>query len=196
MAASEQSKKIGLLGGSFNPAHSGHVYISEHALEILGLDEVRWLISPQNPLKKTEGMASYTERFEKAKEVAACNKRIIVSDFEIHSKTTYTHDTVHAIKLAYPQHNFIWLMGADNILQFPQWHRWMDITKAIPIAVFNRGNLKEKALAGEFATKFANSKENKPNQLVYKAPPAWAFIDIESHPGSATKIRNELTTKK
>jgi nicotinate-nucleotide adenylyltransferase len=195
MALYDHNKRIGLLGGSFNPAHEGHVYISCKALKILGLDEVWWLVSPQNPLKEKEGMAPFAERLEGARKVAACCSEIIISDFEINSKTTHTYNTVCAIKFAYPQHNFVWLMGADNMLQFPQWHRWKDIAKVIPIAVFNRGKFKEKSLAGEFAKSFAHKKESNPAQIFNTPSPVWTFIDIAVHPGSATNLRNGVFEK-
>lgn len=188
MAALGQGNKIGLLGGSFNPAHAGHVYISEKALELLGLDEIWWLVSPQNPLKPEKGMAEFQVRFARAKEVAATNPKIIVSDFETTAGTSYTFDTLTKLKKSYPQDKFIWLMGADNLLQFPKWYKWQEIIAMVPIAVFNRGDDKEAALLGEVATKFADYKVSF-IELVDSHAPAWTFLDIKTHPASATKIR-------
>ncbi len=187
--------KIGLLGGSFNPAHAGHVYISKQAIKLLGLDEIWWLVSPQNPLKEKQGMAEFENRLAIARQVAENCPQIKVSDFEINSGTTYTYDTMLALKAEYPKNNFVWLMGADNLLQFPKWHKWQDIMEIMPIAVFNRGDLKEKALTGEVAAKFAAYKINDAKQLNYTNPPAWTFLDIEIHPASATKIRNDSSTQ-
>ena len=189
MVQSGQGKKIGLLGGSFNPAHAGHVYISGQALKMLGLDETWWLVSKQNPLKETQGMVEFEERVQFAREIAAENPNIIVSDFETSIKTNYTYDTLKAIKAGYPEHQFVWLMGADNLIQLPKWYRWQDIMNLVPIAVFNRDSLKDKALESEAAIKFASSKINDTKQLVTSLPPAWAFLDIKTHPASATKIR-------
>jgi len=207
MAQSGQGKKIGLLGGSFNPAHSGHVYISQKALELLGLDEVWWLVSPQNPLKETSGMAPFKERFAKATELASSCKGILVSDFEynlVHSKkpnptallygesVAYTYNTLLAIKAAYSDNNFVWIMGADNMLQFPKWYKWREIMQLIPIAVFNRGAIEEKtALSGEFAKEFSVNKLNNPMELASRKTPAWVFLDIEPNPISSTQLRGE-----
>lgn len=201
MALSGQGKKIGLLGGSFNPAHAGHVYISQQALALLDLDEIWWLVSPQNPLKEEAGMASFAERFDKAKEVAAGNDKILVSDFENNlapssasrgGGKTYTFNTISALKSKYPDCNFVWLMGADNMLQFPKWHRWRDIMNLMPVAVFNRGKFKEKALLGEVAVEFATNRVQNLGKLSCSKLPAWAFLDIKTHPMSATKLREEL----
>lgn len=196
MAVSGHGKKIGLLGGSFNPAHSGHVYISEQALELLGLDEIWWLVSPQNPLKEKYEMAAFAERMQQAVQAASACKRIIVSDFEAHSNTVYTYDTICRIKALYPNNNFVWLMGADNLLQFPKWHRWRDIMQSIAIAVFNRDNSKIKALSGEVANEFAARKINYAIKLIHSVPPAWAFLDIRTHPLSSTKLRVEKLQQK
>lgn len=189
MAASAQGKKIGLLGGSFNPAHEGHVYISEKALELLGLDEIWWLVSPQNPLKETEGMASFEKRFATAQKIAAGNPKIHVSDFEKKSGTNYTFDTLTALNTMYKQHNFVWIMGADNLVQFPKWHKWREILGATPIAIFNREGFKDKALTGEVVTEFSAYKIENLAKLATSIPPAWAFMDIETPKISATQIR-------
>jgi len=187
-----QNPKIGLLGGSFNPAHDGHVYISRKALELLGLDEVWWLVSPQNPLKETKGMAAFPERFAKAAAIASGCKGIVVSDFETHSKTTYTYDTLLAIKAVYPHNNFVWLMGADNLLQFPKWHKWREIMRLVPVAILNRGGIDaEKALSGQVANEFSQYKITDPQLLAQQAPPAWLFLDIEPSSLSSTQLRGD-----
>lgn len=188
MVALGRGNKIGLLGGSFNPAHAGHVYISEQALELLGLDEIWWLVSPQNPLKPLEGMAEFQERFAKAKEISANNQKIIVSDFEKIAGTNYTFDTLVALKKSYPKNKFIWLIGADNLLQFPKWYKWQEIIAMVPIAIFNRGKDKEAALLGEVATQFADYKVTA-EELSDSTAPVWTFLDIKTHPASATEIR-------
>ena len=122
-------QRIGLLGGSFNPAHDGHSHISNLALERLNLDCVWWLVSQQNPMKSTEGMASLDQRMEKAREVAG-NRRIMVTDIERELGTQYTADTLPALQKKFSGGHFVWLMGADNLAQIEQWHEWENIFMA------------------------------------------------------------------
>ncbi len=189
MAVSAQINKIGLLGGSFNPAHQGHVYISEKALELLGLDEIWWLVAAQNPLKEKEGMMPFAMRFAKAKDIVSRTKNIHVSDFEERHSTNYTYDTLKGLKKEFPQHNFVWIMGADNLVQFPKWHKWQELINELPLAIFNRSGYKDAALSGKVTTEFAAYRLENPLQLANAAPPAWIFLDIETPKISATDIR-------
>ena len=131
-------KRIGLLGGSFNPAHSGHKRISLAAMDALGLDEVWWLVSPGNPLKAgRKDMASFEDRFASAKEISR-RSRIKVSDFERRAGTRYTIDTVRELEQRYPNDRFIWLMGGDTVAEFHQWKAWRKLAESLPIAVIHR----------------------------------------------------------
>ena len=190
-----QAKRIGLLGGSFNPAHGGHLHISRLALSRLGLDEVWWLVSPQNPLKKDAGMAPFDERLRHAAELAAADRRIRVSDIETRLGTRYTADTIAALRRRFPKGRFVWLMGGDNLGQFPYWKRWPDIFRAVPIAVFDRPGTGSKALAGKAASRFtaARQPEAAARRLVDTPPPAWVFFHTRLDPRSATELRAERT---
>ncbi len=115
--------RIGLLGGSFNPAHEGHLHVSEVALKRLGLDYVWWLVAPHNPLKPTIGMAPLDARVSMAAQTAA-HPRILVMDIEAALGTRYTIDTLGALERRFPQLRFVWLMGSDNLDQFRHWRRW------------------------------------------------------------------------
>lgn len=126
--------RIGLLGGSFNPAHGGHRRISLAALDRLGLDELWWLVSPQNPLKPAAGMAPLAARVASAR-AAARHPRIRVLALP---QDRYTVDTVRVLRQRHPQHRFIWLMGADNLAQLDRWHDWRGLARTVPIAVFAR----------------------------------------------------------
>ena len=128
---------IGLLGGSFNPAHGGHRKMSLAALERLGLDEVWWLVSPQNPLKPVVGMAPLEARIASARRVAR-HPRIRPTAIEAELGTQLTIDTLQALKRRFPQVRFLWLMGSDNLLQFHRWAEWRAIARTVPIVVMAR----------------------------------------------------------
>ena len=128
---------IGLLGGSFNPAHRGHRRISLAALSALGLDEVWWLVSPGNPLKPAKDMAPYAARMASARRWSR-RAAIRVSNIENRLGTRFTVDTVRALKRRFPRRRFIWLMGSDTVAQFHQWKHWRDLARSVPIAVLSR----------------------------------------------------------
>ncbi len=132
-----RARRIGLLGGSFNPAHGGHRRISLFAIESLALDEVWWLVSPGNPLKPRAGMAPLVARVKSAMRQAR-RAPIRVTAIEREFGTRYTIDTLRALKRRYPQCEFVWLMGADNLAQFHEWKDWRGIARALPIAVVAR----------------------------------------------------------
>ena len=130
-------KRIGLLGGSFNPAHRAHRAMSLAALHALGLDEVWWLVSPGNPLKPAAGMAPLPARLAGAR-VLARNAPIIVSDFEARAGTRFTVDTVSLLLARHPRDRFIWLMGADTVADFHHWKHWRTLARSLPIAIMSR----------------------------------------------------------
>lgn len=139
-------RRIGLLGGSFNPAHGGHRRISLFALEALGLDEVWWMVSPGNPLKPRADMAPLAARFASA-EAQARRARIKVTAIESTLGTRYTVDTIRALQRRYPKKEFCWLMGSDNLAQFHRWRDWRGIARSVPIAVIARPGYDGAALA-------------------------------------------------
>ncbi len=130
--------KIGLFGGSFNPAHDGHRYVAEIALKRLQLDYVWLLVSPQNPLKAADGMMPLARRLQSARRMARGNRRLIVSGLEATIKSRYTNDTVRVLKARFPSLRFVWLMGSDNLEQFHRWQHWRDILTAVPAVVVLR----------------------------------------------------------
>ena len=181
---------MGLLGGSFNPAHAGHLRISLLALERLNLDQVWWLISPQNPLKPTAGMAPYAERFSSAREVAR-DRRIRISEAEAEFGTRYTADTLRRLRRRRPRHRFVWIMGADNLIQITAWRRWIEIFETAPVAVVDRPTYSFRALAGGAAARYARRRLNGREErlLADRAPPAWVFLRGSNDPTSATALR-------
>ena len=191
LAASSAGLAVGVLGGSFNPAHEGHLHVSRVALAGLGLDRVWWLVSPQNPLKPAAGMGSIGARAAGAKKLARADRRIVVSTAERDLGTRYTADTLERLCARLPRTRFVWLMGADNLCQLPQWERWTDIMATVPVAVFGRRPYSLRALAGKAAVRYREVRLDSGDvrSLVGRTPPVWAFIGGPTHPASATAIR-------
>jgi nicotinate-nucleotide adenylyltransferase len=189
-------RRIGLLGGSFNPAHGGHLHVSREALKRLGLDEVWWLVAPQNPLKPVQGMAPFEERLAGATRLAR-NERIRVLDLERRLGTRYTVDTVTALRRLFPKTRFVWLMGADNLAQIRSWQRWTRIFAALPIAVFARPTYCLKGLAGLAARRYAARRTgaHSARGLADAPPPAWAFLPVKLDVSSATEIRSHARSQ-
>jgi len=185
-------RRIGLLGGSFNPAHDGHRHISLLALRYLQLHEVWWVVSPQNPLKPAQGMATFEERFEYARKVAS-HPRIRVSDIEVQLNTRFTLDTLRKLKQRCQRTHLVWLMGADNLAQIPQWRDWTLIFETVPVAVFARPSYSMLALAGKAAHRYARIRlpSRSAGALATMTPPAWTFFHSRLHQASSTQIRAE-----
>lgn len=190
-----QGRRIGLLGGSFNPAHAGHRHISLFALQRLGLDQVWWLVSPQNPLKSVDGMAALEQRLDKAQRVAR-HPRIRVTDIERRLGTGYTRDTIVALQRRFPADRFVWLMGADNLAQLPRWARWEDLVQRVPVAVFDRTPYSHNILSGQAASRFRHAllPQYRARDLWRQRPPALTFVRMRRHALSATAIRNGTMT--
>ncbi|PPR63362.1 MAG: nicotinate-nucleotide adenylyltransferase [Alphaproteobacteria bacterium MarineAlpha4_Bin2] len=165
--------------------------ISLIALKRLGLDEVWWLVSPQNPLKPVSGMAPLAERVGSAR-IIADHRRIKVSDIEARIGTHFTRDTLKRLTQRRRRYNFVWLMGADNLIQFPKWQGWQEIFKIVPIAVFDRPSYSFRGLAGVAATRYASYRmpERYALGLSRRSPPAWVFLHSRLNPVSATQIRS------
>jgi len=181
---------IGLLGGSFNPAHRGHLEISRAALERLGLDQVWWLVSPQNPLKPERGMAPLAQRLTGARRLAR-GPRLRAGALESALGTVYSADTVTALARCFPRCHFVWLMGADNLVQISAWKDWETIFRTLPVAVFDRPSYSLRALAAPAARRFAGQRlpEAAARGLAGRTPPVWVFIHQRPNPQSSTRIR-------
>jgi nicotinate-nucleotide adenylyltransferase len=181
--------KIGLLGGSFNPAHEGHLHISEVALKKLGLDYVWWLVSPQNPLKSQSGMAPLAHRLAFAAEKYEHHPRIVVMDVETTLHTRFTIDTITKLKRRFPQVHFVWLMGTDNLANFNRWRRWQDIAKSLPIAAVMRPGSTLAPLCAKAVLRFSADRHITPKSIALAAPPAMIVVDGPRNAASATAIR-------
>lgn len=185
-------KRIGLFGGSFNPAHQGHLYISQVAMAELGLDQVWWLVAPRNPLKEVTSLRPYNERLERAKKFAA-GPAIEVLDIEQTEGLFFTIDTVGFLQNKFPKTSFIWLMGADCFKNLHTWKSWQQIMAEIPIAVFPRPGFTKDALSGIAATRFQKNRlaDTEAKNLVVTKPPGWVYIDCKESPISGTSIREK-----
>ena len=182
---------IGLLGGSFNPAHEGHVYISRLAIKKLNLDQLWWLITTQNPLKKENQKVSLAKRIQ-----STC---IISKDYKIRTltldlkfKSNFTFDTLKKLKKTMPEVRFFWIIGADNLYQMHFWHRWRELFYLCPIIVFDRPGFFYKAInskASKYFWKYKTDVKNLKNRNLKKLP-MWSFISIKKHNASSTEKRN------
>jgi nicotinate-nucleotide adenylyltransferase len=186
----DTARRIGLLGGSFNPAHEGHRHISLEALKRLGLDEVWWLVSPQNPLKAGDGMEPLATRVARAKQIAR-HPHIRVEAPELLLGTRYTLDTVRALNRLYPKARFVWLMGSDILPQLVDWQGWRELFAAIPIAAFARPGWSYAALASAAPRAFARYRIDAAHArtLASRRALAWCFIPSRLDSHSATAIR-------
>lgn len=186
--------RIGLLGGSFNPAHEGHLHASLLALKRLGLDHVWWLVSPQNPLKETRGMAEFAERIQAARAFVR-HPRIVVTGIEEELGTRFTVDTLRALKRRFPGTRFVWLMGSDNMLQIPRWRGWQTIFALVPVAVVARPGSALGARCSQAAMRFKSRQTAPGPRLARMKPPAWAMLDARRSPVSATSLRERTSRR-
>ncbi len=189
-----RGQRIGLYGGSFNPAHDGHRHVSVAALRLLGLDAVWWLVTPANPLKDGRELAPLAERARFAARVAA-HPRIAVSCAERAFGTRFTADFVRILRQRAPDVRFIFLMGSDNLATFHRWERWQEIVQSVPLAVFNRPGSLAAPLSAPAAQAIARSRVDASDApfLAELAPPAWAFLVAPRTALSSTALRRKGT---
>tara|TARA_B100000214_G_scaffold94485_1_gene65469 strand:- start:437 stop:1054 length:618 start_codon:yes stop_codon:yes gene_type:complete len=185
-----RNMKIGVLGGSFNPAHEGHIHISNIALKEFKLDEVWWLVSPQNPLKTNFTTTNLKKRINYAKQISNGYK-IRVEDLESKFKTNLTSKTLKIILERYKGTKFIWLMGADNLKEINRWFNWKNIFNTMPIAVFDRGVYSYSIINSIAGKRYFSKLHKRKNSLsIFNKPlPSWKFIHNIKNPTSSTYIR-------
>ena len=172
-----------MFGGSFNPAHSGHLYVSLTALRRLKLDYIWWLVSPGNPLKTASGAGDFARRFASAQKIAR-HPRLIVSDIERQLGTRYTIDTVKTLLRRFPQVQFVWLMGSDNLENFHLWRDWQKLARSLPLAVVQRpGSIMAAVHAAPIRHFGARRMQGG------APPPAILILDGARNPESATRLR-------
>jgi nicotinate-nucleotide adenylyltransferase len=178
---------VGLLGGSFDPAHEGHAHITREALARMGLDQVWWLVTPGNPLKARQP-APMAERLAQARRVMD-HPRVKITELETYLRTTTTADTIDRLRAIYPGVRFVWLMGADNLVQFHRWGRWRDILRAVPVGVLARPGSGVAARLSVAAQAFRVHQVERGEGLGGKRAPAWCFVNLPMHAASSSAIR-------
>lgn len=180
---------IGLLGGSFDPPHQGHAHITREALKRFGLDRVWWLVSPGNPLKES-GPAPMAERIAASRAIMD-HPRVEISDFEARAGTRFTAETLKALMKTCPQVRFVWLMGADNLVQLPQWQDWRWIMETVPVGVLARPGDRIRARNSRAARIYASAriKGRRSQELARAEAPAWCFINVPMRDDSSSAIR-------
>ena len=173
----KRGMKVGLYGGSFNPAHDGHAHVAETARRKLGLDRVIWLVSPQNPLKSRHETADLEERVAGAKALAH-GYAMVVAAVETHLGSNYTIDTIRGLKARFPGVKFVWIMGADSLASFHRWRGWTQIMHEVPVAVISRPWISLKSRFSPAAIRFARFRRSPQSgpRLAYAKTPAWTFL--------------------
>lgn len=192
--------RVGILGGSFNPAHAGHLHFALTALKRLRLDQVWLLVSPGNPLKDAKTLAPLGDRLASATAIGeragGAGRRVVATDIERYLNTRYTRDTLRALHMRFPNARFVWLMGADNLTQLPHWRDWMGIVRTTPFAILPRPPYTRAALAGQAAKRLAPARRRAAGapMIAGSHPPAWVFLGGREDPSSATELRRQRTS--
>ena len=192
-----QGQRIGLFGGSFNPAHEAHREASLFALRRLGLDRVWWLVTPGNPLKDNEALPSLARRIEQARDVAQ-SPFIDVTGIEATLGTRFAFDTVTRLRACYPSVRFVFLMGADILAEFHRWKRWRELSTLVPLAVIDRAGWTSRALASPAALALSHSRlpESAATTIALRQPPAWLFLHGLKLAQSSTAIRKAVSSRR
>jgi len=193
---SNDARTVGLFGGSFNPAHEGHLHVANCGLQRLNLSQIWWMVSPGNPLKTDQ--TPYDKRVASV-EALDLPPRMRISHMEQEFGTRYTVDTLRRAKKRWPRHHFVFLMGADNLRQLPQWKGWREIMESVPIAVIARAETKPgqktsdslKARLSLAARSYRNARiaECQAHTLAWRKAPAWVYLTPPLNPLSSTALR-------
>jgi len=186
----KRGMKVGLYGGSFNPAHDGHAHVAETARRRLGLDRVIWLVSPQNPLKSRAQTADLADRIAGAKALAH-GYGMVVAAVETQLGSNYTIDTIRGLKSRFPGVKFVWIMGADSLASFHRWKGWSQIMHEVPIAVISRPWISLKSRFSPAALRFARFRRSPQSaiRLATSKTPAWTFLFGRFNFQSSTALR-------
>jgi nicotinate-nucleotide adenylyltransferase len=181
-------QRIGLFGGSFDPAHEGHAHVAETALKRLGLDVVWWSPTPQNPLKPKS--AALVDRAASARKIAR-GRKMRVTTFEAEHGFGYTYQTVKALRRAFPGVHFVLIVGGDSLQSFRRWRRWRDVMDTVPLAIVARPGAGARARFAKPAQAYsaARKPQSEAHMLASARAPAWTFLNARFHPHSSSEIR-------
>ena len=191
MPHAHKNQKIGLLGGSFNPPHEGHIHASEVAIRRLKLDKIWWLVTPKNPLKEEEP-APLEERLQQCEDITEHNPKIQCTAVEESFGSPYTIDTITKIIQKNPFARFVWVMGADNLSQLNQWKRWEDIKNKIPIAIVSRPGFQTTTPM----SRLSRVPEKNAAKITLTKPPAWVMLHGPESETSSTEMRKHKKVNK
>ena len=183
-------QRVGIMGGSFNPAHEGHAMVAATALKRLQLDQLWWLVTPGNPLKSNSNLAPLADRMAACRDLAR-HPRMHVTAFEVQLKTPYTAATLGFLRQRYPSVTFIWIMGADNLATFHRWQHWREIADEMPIAVVDRPGWRLKALSSPAVRALPRTRIPEANaaRLGHSARPRWTLLSTRLSNASSTQLR-------
>jgi nicotinate-nucleotide adenylyltransferase len=188
-----EGQRIGLFGGSFNPAHHGHYMVALYALKRLKLDWVWWMVSPQNPLKDPSETGEFADRLAYTRDIAK-HPRFVVTDFEKQLGSRYTAEALRHLRPAFARAHFVWIMGADSLSNLHRWKDWMEIAEALPLAVLARPGYSLRALGSPAALRYEDVQvpPETAAELVTRKAPAWVFVSMPLRKESSTAIRARL----
>jgi nicotinate-nucleotide adenylyltransferase len=189
-------QRIGLFGGSFNPAHRGHLMVTLFALKRLRLDWIWWLLSPQNPLKDPSQTDDYGDRLRQARRIAR-HPRFIVTDLERQIGSPNTSETLRRIAPVLARGRFVWIMGADSFADLHHWHDWTDIAETLPLAFLARPGYSIRALSSPAAQRYRARRiaTEAASLLARKRAARWVFVPMPLRPESSTAIRNRRKSR-
>lgn len=196
-------ERIGIMGGSFNPPHSGHATVSQTALKRFGLSRIWWLVTPGNPLKTNGGLPDLAARMAACRQYAH-RPREIVTGFEAELGTPYTAATLAFLRMRHPGVQFVWVMGADNMAGFHRWQQWRSIARMMPMAVVDRPGWRWRALASPAARRFAAQRfpESRAGELGRRShrgqkhdrAAGWSLLSTRLSDVSSTDLRSKGVT--
>lgn len=191
LPSSPSDLAIGIMGGSFDPPHSGHAHVIDTAVRALGLDRVWVFVSPGNPLKKTQ--TAFVDRVA-ATQRRLSSRRVVVSGMEAQLGTRYTIDLLRRLKRAAPHARFVWIMGGDNLCDFHKWRQWKAIARLATIVVIARPGASPKAGLSRFTRQFGAHRipEDAARTLTRRKPPGWVYISAPLDPVSSTELRAQM----
>jgi nicotinate-nucleotide adenylyltransferase len=188
-------QRIGIMGGSFNPVHGGHVIVAQAALRRLGLDQLWWVVTPGNPLKNHSGLAPLAQRMAACRAMAK-NPRMKVTSFETALGSPYTAVTLQFLKRRHSSCRFVWVMGADNLASFDRWQNWRGIAASMPLAIVDRPGWRHRALASRAAKALSRARvsESEARIIFSHHAPAWVFLTTRLSDLSSTALRQGRST--